>query len=175
MYYKADGRIVPANQITEQDWGVIGNGVPKYVLGLAQTFRYKGFDLNVILRGKFAFDILNLPEVFYGNRSYLPNNIYNSTFDRHAQLNDAPQYSSYYIERGDFVRLDNLTLGYNFKTKNTYLRNLRLYVSGRNLMTITGYKGLDPEIRDIGFEAGVDARGFYPRTQSWTFGLNMGF
>ena len=175
MFYKADGSIVPSAQITEEDWTVIGNGVPKYVVGLAQTFRYKGFDLNLLLRGKFAFDILNLPEVFYGNRSYLPNNIYNSTFSRHKELNDAPQYSSYYIERGDFVRLDNLTLGYNFKTKGTYIKNLRLYLSGRNLMTITGYKGLDPEVRDIGFEAGVDARGFYPRTQSWTFGLNMGF
>ena len=162
-------------QINDNDRTIIGNGVPKYVLGLNQTFRYKNFDLNILFRGKFGFDILNLQEVFFGNRKYLPNNIYNSTFTRHAALNDNPQYSDYYLEKGDFLKLDNVTLGYNFPAKGKYLRNLRAFVSGRNLLTITGYDGLDPELQDTGFETGVDARGFYPRTRSWTVGLNVGF
>jgi len=53
--------------------------------------------------------------------------------------------------------------------------NLRLYFTGRNLATITGYSGIDPEVQDTGFETGVDGRGFYPRTKSWTIGLNFGF
>ncbi|MFD2969256.1 SusC/RagA family TonB-linked outer membrane protein [Sphingobacterium bambusae] len=175
MFYKADGSIVPSGEVTEQDWTILGNGMPKYVLGLNQRFSYKGFDLSMLIRGKFGFDILNLPEVFYGNTQYLPNNIYNSALSRHNALNAAPMYSDYYIERGDFVRLDNMTLAYTFNLKSAYLKNLRTYVSGRNLFTITGYSGLDPEIRDTGLDPGVDARGFYPRTQSWTVGLNIGF
>lgn len=175
LFYKADGSKAPASQINENDRTIIGNGVPKYVMGLNQSFRYKNFDLNILFRGKFGFDILNLQEVFFGNRKYLPNNIYNSTFTKHAALNDNPQYSDYYLEKGDFVKLDNLTLGYNFSVKSKYLRSLRAFVTGRNLLTITGYDGLDPELQDTGFDTGVDSRGFYPRTRSWTVGLNVGF
>lgn len=175
LFYKADGSKAPASQINENDRTIIGNGVPKYNIGLNQTFRYKNFDLTVLFRGKFKFDILNLQEVFFGNKKYLPNNIFNSAFTTHGQLNDDPQYSDYYIEKGDFVKLDNLTLGYNFNLRSAYVRNLRLYVTGRNLLTFTGYSGLDPELEDTRFETGVDSRGFYPRTRSWTVGLSVGF
>ncbi|GAA4310171.1 TonB-dependent receptor [Mucilaginibacter gynuensis] len=175
LFYKADGSKAPASQINENDKTIIGNGVPKYVMGLNQTFRYKNFDLNILMRGKFGFDILNLKEIFYGNKNYLPNNIFNSAFGRHAQLKDDPQYSDYYIEKGDFVKLDNVTLGYTFKLKSSYLRNMRLFVTGRNILTVTGYKGLDPELQDTGFDTGVDSRGFYPRTRSWTAGFSIGF
>lgn len=175
LFYKADGSKAVASQMNENDKTIIGNGVPKYVVGLNQTFRYKNFDLNVLLRGKFKFDILNLKEIFYGNKKYLPNNIFNSAFTRNGALNDDPQYSDYYIEKGDFVRLDNVSLGYNFKLKTLYIRNMRVFVTGRNLLTITGYKGLDPELQDTGFETGVDSRGFYPRTSSLTAGVSIGF
>ncbi|SHM74701.1 SusC/RagA family TonB-linked outer membrane protein [Chitinophaga sp. CF418] len=175
LFYKADGSKAPASQINENDRTIIGNGVPKYNIGLNQTFRYKNFDLTMLFRGKFGFDILNLQEIFFGNRKYLPNNIFNSAFTKHAQLKDDPQYSDYYIEKGNFVKLDNLTLGYNFNLKSAYVRNFRMFISGRNLLTFTGYDGLDPELEDTGFTTGVDSRGFYPRTRSWTVGLNLGF
>ncbi|GAA0527687.1 SusC/RagA family TonB-linked outer membrane protein [Chitinophaga japonensis] len=175
LFYKADGSKAPAAEINENDRTIIGNGVPRYNIGLNQTFRYKHFDLTLLFRGKFAFDILNLQEVFFGNRKYLPNNIYSSAFTRHAALNDDPQYSDYYIEKGDFVKLDNLTLGYNLNLRSPYIRNLRLFMTGRNLLTFTSYSGLDPELEDTRFETGVDSRGFYPRTRSWTVGLSVGF
>ncbi|ALL06110.1 SusC/RagA family TonB-linked outer membrane protein [Pedobacter sp. PACM 27299] len=175
QFYKKDGSIAEAAQMTEEDKTIIGNGVPKYGLSLNQTFKYKNFDLTVFLRGKFAFDILNLKEIFYGNKSYLPNNVFNSAFGKHSQLKAAPQYSDYYLEKGDFVKLDNVTLGYNFKLDSKYLRRVRVFVSGRNLLTVTGYSGLDPELQDTGFDTGIDSRGFYPRTRSWTAGLSVGF
>ncbi|MDN3547293.1 SusC/RagA family TonB-linked outer membrane protein [Mucilaginibacter aquaedulcis] len=175
LFYKADGSKALASQMNENDKTIIGNGVPKYVLGLNQTFRYKNFDLNILMRGKFGFDILNLQEIFYGNRKYLPSNIFNSAFTTHGALKDDPQYSDYYIEKGDFVKLDNVTLGYRFKLNSSYIRNMRLFVTGRNLLTVTGYKGLDPELEDTGFNTGVDSRGFYPRTISWTAGFSIGF
>lgn len=113
--------------------------------------------------------------MFFGNQKWLPNNVLKSAFTKHSAIKDDPQYSDYYLENGNFVKLDNITLGYNFKFKTNYVRNLYVYVTGRNIATITGYSGLDPELQDTGFDAGIDSRGFYPRTRSWTLGLNVGF
>lgn len=176
LFYKADGSTARASEMNENDNVIIGNGVPKAQISLGNTFRYKGFDLTIQLRGKFGFDILNLPDLYFGNKKWLPQNLLKSAITKHDDLNDDPQYSDYYIEKGNFVKLDNLTLGYNFKFKTPYIRNLRVYATGRNLFTVTGYSGIDPEIQDTGIEdPGIDKRDFYPSTRSISFGLNIGF
>jgi TonB-linked SusC/RagA family outer membrane protein len=175
LFYKADGSTGTASEINANDLTIIGNGVPKYNLALSNRFTYKNFDLTIFLRGKFGFDILNTKEMYFGNKKWLPNNIFKSAITTHNQLDDDPQYSDYYIEKGDFVKIDNITLGYNFKLNTKYIRNLRLYATGRNIATFTGYDGIDPELQDTGFTTGIDGRGFYPRTRSWTLGLNIGF
>ncbi|OYX16698.1 MAG: hypothetical protein B7Z16_11025, partial [Algoriphagus sp. 32-45-6] len=83
--------------------------------------------------------------------------------------------SDYYLENGSFVKLDNVTLGYNFNLKGKAVKNFRVYATGRNLLTFTSYTGLDPELQDTGFTTGIDNRGFYPRTNSYTLGLNITF
>ncbi|MGO1244173.1 MAG: SusC/RagA family TonB-linked outer membrane protein [Sphingobacterium sp.] len=175
LFYKADGTTGLAGEMNNDDLSYIGNGVPKYQMSLGNRFTYKGFDLSIFFRGKFKFDILNTPQMYFANKKWLPNNVLEDAFTTHAQLDDDPQYSDYYLENGSFVKLDNITLGYNFKMNNDYVRNLYVYVTGRNIATITGYSGLDPEIKDTGFDAGIDWRGFYPRTKSWSVGLNVGF
>lgn len=175
LFYKADGTAVGAKEITRDDLAYIGNGVPKFQAAINNRFTYKGFSLSVFFRGKFKFDILNTPQLYFGNKKWLPNNVLKEAFMKHDKLNDDPQYSNYYLENGSFVKLDNLTFGYNFKLSSSYIRNLYVYMVGRNLGTITSYSGLDPEIKDTGFDAGIDWRGFYPRTRSWSMGLNVGF
>ncbi|MFD2963254.1 MULTISPECIES: SusC/RagA family TonB-linked outer membrane protein [Olivibacter] len=175
QFYKADGSVATTSEMNNDDLTIIGNGVPKYNLSLNNTLRYKNFDLTVFFRGKFGFDILNTKEMYFGNKKWLPNNIFKSAITTHNQLNDDPQYSDYYLEKGDFVKLDNVTLGYTFKLSSNYIRNLRIYAAGRNLATFTGYSGIDPEIQDTGFTTGIDGRGFYPRTKSFTLGVNVGF
>lgn len=175
LFYKADGSTGTAGEMNADDLAIIGNGIPKYQASLTNTFQYKNFDLTVFLRGKFGYDILNTKEMYFGNKKWLPNNVFKSAFEEHGQLDDDPQYSDYYLESGSFVKLDNVTLGYNFNLNTPYVSNLRVYVSGRNIATFTGYSGIDPELEDTGFEGGVDGRGFYPRTRSWTIGLNVAF
>ena len=175
LFNKKDGSTGTAEEMSEDDKTIIGNGVPKFQLSLTNTFVYKNFDLTVMFRGKFGFDILNLKELYFGNKKWLPNNLFKSAISKHDQLDDDPQYSDYYLEKGDFVKLDNLTLGYNVPLNTDYIRNLRVYVTGKNLFTITGYSGSDPELQDTGFEPGVDKRDYYPRTRSWSVGLNIGF
>lgn len=175
LFYKEDGSVGSASEMNENDLSVIGNGVPKFQASLSNTFVYKNFDLTVLFRGKFDYDILNTKEMYFGNKKWLPNNLLSSAFTRNADLDDDPQFSDYYIEKGDFVKLDNITLGYNFDLKTDLIRNSRIYVTGRNIATFTGYSGIDPELEDTGFTTGIDGRDFYPRTKSWTIGLNVGF
>jgi TonB-linked SusC/RagA family outer membrane protein len=176
LFYKADGSTARASGINNDDLTVIGNGVPKLHMAINNSFSYKNFDLSIFFRGMFMYDILNTKELYFGNKKWLPNNLLKSAITTHDQLNDDPQYSDYYIEKGDFVKLDNLTLGYTMPIKaNKYVRNARIYLTGRNLATISSYSGIDPELQSTGFNTGVDGRGFYPRTKSFTVGLNVGF
>lgn len=80
------------------------------------------------------------------------------------------------MESGDFIRLDNVTLGYNFKFgENSPFNALRVYANARNLAVITGYTGRDPEVQNTGLYPGVDDRNFYPRTTTITAGMNVKF
>lgn len=156
--------------------------MPKYYLGWGNTFKYKDFDLSMQFTGQFGFNILNEPRAFYENNSI--------AYNRLRTVSDAPyggQYTlssaqkqtmvSYYMEKGDFVKLSNLTLGYNVPLKtNIYVKSLRAYLSADNLFCITGYNGLDPELSNDNIRAtGIDWRDRYPSVRSFTFGVNVTF
>ncbi len=112
-----------------------------------------------------AFDRLNVVDLVSGKKT-----------GQKVVLNDAQRYVSEYIEDGDYWKIDNITLGYTFDmSKCKYIKNLRVYASCLNLATITGYKGIDPEVQTIGLDAGVDNRNKYPTTRSYTFGVNITF
>lgn len=157
----------------------LGNGIPKYYAGWTNTFTYKKFDLSMVLTGAFDFKILNSQRMFYENPT-ISYNMLSSAFDKvydKAVLNYNQTYVSYYLEKGDYVKVDNITLSYNFDVKPFKIINaMRLYVSGNNLATFTKYKGLDPEIkREDPLSQGMDNRDKYPSTTSFTLGLNVTF
>lgn len=162
--------------IDNDDKTVIGNGVPKVFAGFNGSFSYKNFDMSLQFKGAFGFDILNTKEMYYGNPNFYPSNLLISVLDKHKGINDSPQFSDYYLEKGNYLKLSNLTVGYTFTPENIkYLRNIRVYLSGDNLLTFTKYTGIDPELTSNGFETGIDARDFYPRTRTFSFGVNVGF
>ena len=106
----------------------------------------------------------------------MPGNVLTSALGQYSNITDAPQYSDYYLENGNFIKLDNLTLGYNFNLgENSPFSALRLFGSARNLATFTGYTGRDPEVQDTGLYPGIDTRNFYPRTVTVTAGVNVNF
>lgn len=181
LFYNRNGQAVPNAQINNSrdknvtDLQMIGNAIPKYYASLMNSFRYKQFDLRVFLRGKFDYDILNRNALSYANKTW-SGNLLTSTFDKYSQINDTYMYSDYYLEKGTYVKLDEVTIGYNFKLKTKLIRNMRIYATGQNLATITGYTGSDPDfISDNGTGPGVDNSGAYPSTRSFLFGLNVGF
>ena len=157
----------------------LGNGIPQYYAGWTNTFTYKKFDLSVVLTGAFDFQILNTQRMFYENPTIAYNTLdsaYDKVYDK-SVLSYNQTYVSYYVEQGDYVKVDNVTLSYNFDVKPFKVINaMRLYVSGNNLATITKYKGLDPEIkRDDPLSQGMDNRDKYPSTTGLTLGLNVTF
>ena len=110
-----EGEQIPIRDVNEDDRRIIGNGVPKQYLSLNNTARLGSFDLNVNMRGAFGFDILNFQEMYYANPTILQYNMLESAFDpvygkRPVDYDLA--YVSYYVEDGDYWKLDNVTLGY---------------------------------------------------------------
>lgn len=173
-----DGKTIKYADRTQADKQYIGNGLPKWYAGWNNTIRYKNWDLNITMRGAFGFQILNTQRMFYENPN-IPYNRLKSAFDKvydKQLLTIGQEYVSYYVEDGDYWKIDNITLGYTFNTKKiTWLQNLRVYASGLNLLTITGYKGLDPEVNRSGLDPGVDSRDKYPTTRTFTAGVNITF
>ena len=85
-------------------------------------------------------------------------------------------YNSYYIEDGSFARLDNMTLSYSLLPKNMLgVSRIRFYGTVHNLMTITKYKGVDPEVPMSGLDPGIEGREYYPKTKTYIFGINVTF
>ncbi len=157
---------------------ILGNGIPKIHYGFTTSFNYKNIDANISLRGAGKFQILNqyrmLHETFMegGNQNY-PKTILDKPYGVDTYVYTAPSYVSYYIEDGDYLKIDNITLGYTFKF-NKYVDKLRFYVSGMNLYTFTNYKGIDPEINIMGLSPGIDQIGnIYPSTSSFSFGVQL--
>lgn len=159
------------NQITEADRQPYKKGTPDYYMGFTNTMNYKNFDLSFTFRGNFGNYVYNntqsgngfigagtvTPQAYYSNlnASVLATNFQNN------QL-----FSDYYVQRADFVRLDNLSLSYLIPGDEM---NIRASLTGTNLFVITDYEGLDPEI-----SSGID-NNFYPRTRNVVLGLNFSF
>ena len=91
-------------------------------------------------------------------------------------LADNPKYCSYYIEKGSFLKLDNISLSYSFDVSRIeQIRKLRVYLTGQNLFTITNYTGLDPEVEMRGLDPGVEGREYYPKSRTVSLGVNISF
>ena len=160
----------------------LGNGLPKVYMGWSNNFSYKNWDLSMQFTGQFGFKILNEPRAYYENNSIAFNrleSVKKAPYGGQYTLSSAQKqtFVSYYLENGDFVKLSNITLGYNVPLKeNKYVKNARAYLSADNIFCITGYDGMDPEMSNSSATApSIDWRDKYPTTRSVTFGVNVTF
>lgn len=177
---KPNGEHISYKNAKADDKQILGNGLPKHYLSWNNTFVYRNFDLEVNLRGAFGFQLLNFPRMYYENPKLAQYNRLISAMDpvfgKNIRLNNDLAFVSYYIEDGDYLKIDNISLGYNFNVKNIkQINNIRLFLSCTNLLTLTKYKGIDPEVSSIGLTPGNDYRDKYPTTRILTLGLNVAF
>jgi iron complex outermembrane receptor protein len=158
-----------------------GTSIPKANAGLTNNFKYKAFDLSIFFSGQFGHKVYNnTANAFFtaGSLANGRNVTKNVPGSGEGKLN-APDVSTRFLENGSFVRLQNVTLGYNVNTKNTFVTSLRVFVTGQNLFVITDYSGQDPEVNTNKSLDGVPSLGIdytsYPRARTFTFGLNASF
>ncbi len=175
QFIAKDGSLT-TNPGIEVDYHYVGSPQPKALLGWTNDFRYKNFDLNIFIRGVFGNKIFNATraDLFRPITANTSNILVDAGDESPTDLN-VYKYSSRFIENGSYVRLDNATLGYNFKNLGKSVKNLRLYVSGSNLFIITKYSGIDPEVEQGGLAPGVDSNNFYPKTRTVLFGVKATF
>ncbi|MEM6628113.1 MAG: SusC/RagA family TonB-linked outer membrane protein [Bacteroidota bacterium] len=182
IHKDSDGDGTPGE---DEDREVIGQALNDWQLGWNNTFRFGDFDVNFLLRGVFGHDLINTFRAFYEAPSSMTTYNAPATVTDVRNLTDAPIFSSYHVEDGDFIKLDNITFGYTVPVDGIdWMKRLRVYVTGQNLFTITDYSGVDPEVRlednpnnaGIGdpLAPGIDRRNTYFRQAGVTFGVNLG-
>ncbi|RPE09975.1 SusC/RagA family TonB-linked outer membrane protein [Chitinophaga lutea] len=179
--------------ITTADLVVIGRGQPIHTGGFSNNFSYKGFDLGIFLQWSYGNDILNANRyMFEGNGNIrLSLNQFASYLDRWSETNPTNRnfkpggqgtigsYSSRVLEDGSYLRLKTVSLGYNIPDRllrTLHLTRLRLTVAAQNLLTLTSYSGMDPEVsvRSSVLTPGFDFSA-YPIARTVVFGLNVTF
>ena len=159
-------------QINDDDLVVTGKPQPDWILGHTSNFRYRGFDLGVTLRAHLGQQVYNNVASNYGffNRigsNQVPTNVHTSVLD--TEFTEAQYFSDYYIEDADFLRVDNITLGYTIPTLPN-VDQIRVFGRVSNAFVITGYSGIDPEVFSAG--QGID-NNVYPRSRTFTAGINV--
>ncbi len=189
-----DGSVIsaPAEALNPNgDFQQLGNGIPSLELGWTNQLTLGNWDLNAFFRGAFGHSLVNTFRAFYEPIDPGAINSYNRVItDKAVDGLIFSQYSSLYVEKADFLKLDNVTLGYNIKPSSGIVKNVRLYANVQNAFVITNYTGIDPEpvLQDYGaidnggflgttpdvLAPGIDRRNSYFTARTFTFGLNIG-
>ncbi len=172
------------------DFAILGTGLPDFEIGWTNQVTFGNWDANVFFRAVVGHSLVNSFRSFYepiigSQASY---NFVN-TNNANPAIKTA-QFSDYYVEKADFLRLDNMSVGYNFNLKEeSYIKRLRISLAGQNLFTITGYDGVDPDpalqdggdLGDLQSEQpnvlvpGIERREAYFTSTTVTVGLNINF
>ena len=177
MVYDNDGNVITAASANAAFKRYIGNTIPKLFLSWNNTFRYKHWDLNVFMNGAFGHMIYNNRRA--GNLQSSGNaNVFRTAYTRDKDVREyGGVVTSYFLEHGDFMKLQNVSLGYTLNPKNMdIIRSLRIFLTATDLYTFTGYTGTDPALLSTnGLTPGVDNGVGYPETRVVTLGATVTF
>lgn len=184
-HYDADGNLIgTTTSPTEGDYRKAGSAQPKVTFSWSNTLTWKKWSLSAFFQGVGGNKIFNAKKAYYSSITNVTSgknglkSLYDLVLEDPTRINDTnSQYpSTRYLEKGTYLRLSALTLGYDFGRMGDWIQNLRLYATVNNVFTITGYSGCDPEIYLGGMQPGIDWRqSTYPRTRTYLFGVNINF
>lgn len=179
LVYDRDGDIIRASQASDADRQQVGNGMPKFTMSMSHNFRYRNFDLSLFFRGAFFFDIFNIHDFYYGTRNFTGNRLkkaYAKNFEISSSAN--PVVCDYFLERGDYLKLDMVTLGYTFRPNNwRFLDRVRVFTTAKNLFTLTKFSGVDPSTYQVNglTPGGQGSRTYFPSTRQLIVGVQVDF
>ena len=154
---------------------IAGQGTPKMTLGSNISFRYRNVDVSLQMNGAFGHKIYNGTALTYMNMSSFPD--YNVMPQAPVQNIKDQTATDYWLEKGDYLNFDYLTVGWNVPLHSKHISSLRLSLSVNNLATITGYSGLTPMVNSyvVSNTLGIDDKRSYPLYRSYSFGLSIQF
>ena len=176
MFNTPTGGYIQAANASEGHKQIIGNAQPLFTYGWNNTIRWKNLDATLFFRGVVGNKILNVTRWAYGPQKSASTNIFmKDAVGSDVKYSDKGHFTDQYLEDGSYIKLDNVTVGYNFKFKeNKYIENLRVYLTAQNVFTITKYSGQDPEVNTTGvWDAGIDYPDFYPNVATVLVGVNI--
>lgn len=171
-------------EVDADDRVAIGNPQPKFIFGINSTLRFKNMDISLLVQGVQGNELLNMNKIYSesmnGNYNQLVSAIDDPTVLKPNLNNTLEPISDRLVEDGSFIRLKNVTLGYTIpiQGEGAFIKNIRLYATGYNLITMTNYSGYDPEVNSFGQASnsllGVDF-GSYPNHRKYLFGVKLNF
>ena len=164
----------------KKDKTKVGCALPKVTYGWNNTLIYKKWALTAFFQGNIGNKIMNATRAHYSNKALLSagkNVLADALKDKYFTSDNTYYYpSDRYLENGSFFRLSTLSLAYTFDNLDGWLKSVQVYGTAKNVFTITGYKGLDPDINLGGLEPGLDKREtFYPHTRSFILGVKVNY
>lgn len=184
-----NGKPVSDAAATESHRMILGNAQPLFTFGWNNTIRWKNFDATMFFRGVVGNTVLNMVRWAYGPITAVKGavfmedilnpreNQFGKEMRKEVVMTNKARFSDYYLEDGSYMKLDNITIGYNHKLpEGSAIESLRVYLTGQNLFTLTKYSGQDPEIdtTSVG-NAGIDYVDFYPTVATFLVGVNLTF
>ena len=178
LIYDNNGNAVPAAQANPTYKRNIGNGAPKHFLSWSNSLSYKNWDLSMLFRSALGFEIFNMRKYGMGLKGSGTDNVLRKAYTDYADVESSGGIiSSYFLENGNYFKLDNVTLGYTYSPKSRQLvENLRIYLTAKNVFTLTGYEGNDPSIvTSTGITPGIDSNSAYPQATNITLGVTVRF
>ena len=178
LVYDNDGNKVNASQADPSYKRNIGNGAPKHFLSWSNSFKYKNWDLSMLFRSALGYKIFNMRKYGMGLKGAGTDNVLRTAYTKYNDVQSSGGIiSTYFLENGNYFKLDNVTLGYNFvPKKREIIESLRVYLTAKNLFTLTGYEGNDPSVvTSTGITPGIDTNSAYPQATQLSLGVTLRF
>lgn len=169
-----DGRVRKGT--TSADRVECGQAIPKFTMGANVQLRYKNVDFTTQFSGAFGHMIYNSTSMLYYNMANFP--AYNVYSDAPSRMIYDIQISDYWLEKGDYVNIDYMSVGWTAPVrnwKNSLINKLRVSASCNNVATLTGYTGMTPLLNNASYSGGLDDRGVYPISRTFMLSLQFGF
>lgn len=178
LLYDKNNNVIPASEKKNEDKAFVGNAIPELVIAWDHTLQYKQWDMTIFLRSWLNYDVFNTINMYYGLSNVEGQNVLKDAYAKFAHIKGEKELSDFWLEDGSFLKIDAINLGYNINLKkyHKFLDKARLYLTVRDVVTLTKYSGLNPEVNINGLDPGFEwFNSIYPQTRRYTLGVQLTF
>ncbi|HOC87811.1 MAG: SusC/RagA family TonB-linked outer membrane protein [Bacteroidota bacterium] len=177
LVWSKEGEAITKSAADNSDKVFTGNTAPKHFFSWSNAFRFKNWDLSILTRGAAGMKMWNGQLFNIGLKGSTANNVLRTAYTKYDHItSDGSMLTSFFLEDGDWLKIERVTLGYNYNFRNkTYVKSMYWYVSANNLHTFTGFTGVDPStVTSIGLTPGISGTTALTTTQV-TLGVSVKF